>query len=395
MTAPLVSLQRCRTYREEEVEEALQHLLEPLGGMQAWIRPGQRVLLKPNLVMGSPPETATTTHPALIRAVAKEALRQGGIVAIGDSPGLGSGRSAAEKAGVMEVVRELGLSFVEFTPVRVTLEESSRSRPLESQTRLYRTLTLAREVLEADVVINLPKLKTHCQMLLTCAVKNLFGAVVGVEKFQWHYRAGEDREAFARMLYEIAATIRPALSIVDAIVAQDGHGPTSGTPNPTGFLAAGRDPSAVDAICLDILGIPRERLATLRAARSAGDYAWERAEWRGVDPAALRPDHWLFPETQSLAMGPRWLDRYPTLARWIRNQISPTPQILPERCTSCGACLRLCPAQAMHRKGEGEKGIRIDPDRCIRCYCCHELCPSHALTLRPSGLGYLLQLFFS
>ncbi len=372
----IVSLARQHDYDRESLKHSMAKLLEPFGGIRNFVKAGDRVILKPNLVMGFPPERAVTTHPEIIRAIGAMALDIGAKVSVGDSPGIGLAREAGEKAGMEAVLRDLGIPWVEFTPVE-TFDE----------TRVFKKLVLARELLEADVVINLPKLKTHCQMLMTLATKNLFGSVVGTQKFQWHYRAGLDKDVFARMLYEIAKAIKPRLTIVDGIISMDGNGPTGGEPNPTGFLAAGEDVSVIDAVILDVLGIPREQLGTLKAAASAGDNAWKNATVVGENPLSLRPSRWKMPETTTLEMHASFLRRFPTIGRWLRRKFAAWPHTIEKKCVLCGDCVRICPAKAMTID---RTGIVINLDACIRCYCCHELCSHQAMGLKKSWVQRFL-----
>lgn len=374
MSGPLVSLRAQTTYDPGPLREAIADLLAPLGGIEAFVSSGDRVVLKPNLVMGIAPEKAATTHPAIVRAVAELALECGARVAVGDSPGIGSCRSAARSAGVLAALEGLPVDLIEFTAREVTLERGT-----------YRRQSLAAELLDADVVINLPKLKTHQQMLMTMAVKNLFGAVVGGRKFQWHYRAGRDRLTFAGMLGEVCRAVRPALSVVDAVVAMDGSGPTHGTPNPTGFLAAGANPWAVDAVLLDVLGIDRNRLYTLQAAEAAGDIDWKQATPLGTSPESLRPTDWNLPETVPVGMiAGSFAEKHPRLGRWLRRLFTAHPVVQETRCKRCGACIRICPANAMQMTDEG---VCIDTTRCIECYCCDELCPHDAIQLTRGWVG--------
>jgi len=377
--APRVSLVQQKSYDPAAVQAAIERLLEPLGGMPAFVSRGDRVILKPNLLAPRTPDQAVTTHPSVVRAVARMALDCGATVAVGDSPGLGTLQRAGTQAGYEPFMEELGIGWVEFTPVEVTVEE-----------RAIKRLTLARELIEADVVINLPKLKTHCMMLMTMAVKNLFGAVVGLQKFQWHLRAGRDRKLFGQVLYEIAQRVAPRLSIVDAIVAMDGDGPNAGQPNATGFLAAGVDFSALDAVLLDVVGIEREGFPTLEAAVAAGDEAWKQVCTAGVPPAELRPARWNTPATQSPGLPlPPVLAKIPLFRGWLRNQATARPMAHKGRCVLCGECVAVCPAQVMTL---GKRGITIDDKRCIRCYCCHEICAHDAIRLRR---GLLSRLFGS
>ncbi len=380
MTTPLVSLLRQIGYDRAGVRTAIVRLLEPLGGMSAFVKPGQRVLLKLNLVRACAPGTPAFTHPEILYAVARLAQECGGIVCAGDSPGLGSARKVAKNAGLLPVIDELGIELVEFTP-----------RDIFDESRKFKKLTLAAELLDADVVINLPRLKTHGQMMLTAAVKNLFGAVVGPRKYEWHYRAGENKDAFARMIYEICMTIRPHLHILDAIVSMDGLGPTSGQPNASGFLAAGTDPVAIDATIMRILGREPEELYTIRAAVEAADTAWRETQTLGAAIHELRPSVWHWPQTQSLALlDIPLLQKYPRLKRWFRKISAVFPYALPLKCVKCGACVKICPVQAI-RLEEGQ--IRIRYDDCIRCYCCHELCPHDAIGMRGGWFARLLRLF--
>lgn len=373
---PKVSLVRQSSYDRDQVQVAAADVLEPLGGMAAFVKPGDRVVLKPNIIMGRAPDLAVTTHPEVVAAVARLALDCGASVAVGDSPGIGMLRRAGEKAGIGDVVRRLGLEWADFTPREIPIEHGT-----------FRKVELARELLEADLVINLPKLKTHCMMLLTGAVKNLFGAVVGLQKFQWHLRAGRDKDFFARALYEICSAVKPRLSVMDAIVSMDGDGPTAGKPNPTGFLAAGSDPSAVDAVLMDILGWQRDDLWTLKAAAEAGDRGWESVETTGAAPADLRPDRWIAPTSQSAALPlPPFFMRLPFFRDWLRKQTTARPHCNADLCIRCGECAKICPPQVMT---VNDNGVAVDHDSCILCYCCHENCPQKAISLRKGFLGRL------
>lgn len=370
---PVVSLLAHTSYDRDATLAAMRRLLVPLGGMERFVAKGAKVLLKPNLVFGHHPDKAINTHPEILRAAAVLAWEAGaGKVGFGDSPGFGSARAAAKNAGYLEVTRDLDLEVVEFAPV----ENIDRSRS-------FVKLELAREVLEADVVVNLPKMKTHGQMLMSLAVKNMFGAVPGARKLQWHYRSGRDRMLFAEAVNEIAMAVRPHLSIMDAVVGMDGLGPSHGNPRPVGFLAAGADPWAVDAAIMDVLGLERTLLFTLSAAGERGPREWRDVETIGDDPQALRPANWQLPELQTLLMHGRFVEKHlPKVAKWLRGRISPRPVPKPS-CCLCGHCVAICPVKAM-RLENGK--VAIDADACIRCYCCHELCPHGGMDIKSGGV---------
>lgn len=373
MSRPGVSLLSLHEYQPDAVVARMRELLEPLGGMRRFVPKGARVVLKPNLVFGRHADKAINTHPSVVRAAAILAREAGaGWIGMGDSPGFGSAASASRAAGLLPVVEEMGMELVEFTPVSDSDEKRSFVR-----------LELARELLEADVIINLAKMKTHGQMLMTLAVKNMFGAVPGARKFQWHYRAGRDRLLFARVINEIARRVRPTLSILDAVVGMDGMGPTAGRVRPVGFLAASSDPWALDATVMDILGVKREELFTLADAMKSGQTDWSDPVLYGDPPEGLRPDDWNIPQLRSLQMHGGTIEKYlPGLAAWLRRKITPFP-VAGDACTGCGYCVDICPAKAM-RLQDGR--VMVDDAACIRCYCCHELCQQHGLELKSGGL---------
>jgi len=374
MSTTLVSLRAVADYDPTALESHLNELLAPLGGMTAFVRPGQRVLLKPNLLAGKSPEKAVTTHPEVVRAVIKLVQEAGGIAIVGDSPGIGKPETVAKKCGVWAVIEATGASFAAF----------DASTEVATRTGTFKQLEIAQDILDADVVINLPKLKTHQMMGLTCGVKNLFGAVVGLRKPQLHLQAGTSKENFALMLLELADFIKPALTIVDAIVGMEGDGPGSGDPVQIGALLAGSEPLAVDTVACELLGMNPDSVWTQRVAAQTGRPGTRLADIEviGSQPAALRPA--TFRPAHSTDVNFR-LPGF--LKNSLRRSLTARPVVDPEKCRRCGICVEACPPRAM--RIDSELGLRIDDNACIRCFCCQELCPDGALLTRQ---GLLLRL---
>ncbi len=371
-----VSLERSPTYDYPTVRRAMERLLLPLGGMTAFVRPGERVLLKPNMLSAKPPEAAVTTHPSVLRAAIELVKEAGAIPLVGDSPGIGGIRRVAERSGMLAVVEETAATLVPFEETRETAGSGT-----------FRRFALALPYLEADRVINLPKLKTHEMMTMTCAVKNLFGAVVGAEKPAWHLQAGADRELFARMLLEIHQLRPPDLTIVDAVVAMEGNGPASGDPRPLGLLMAGANAVAIDVIAAEIAGIPKKLLFVERQAEKLGLPGADRARitTAGLSPDEFRGAPFLLPPLADVQFGvPRFLRER------LRHHLTTRPVPIPEKCRLCGICRDACPPGAMEiRDGR----LLIDYRRCIRCFCCRELCPDGALTVREGAVLKCLKRF--
>ncbi len=364
-----VSLQKVESYREGAVREGLVRLLEPLGGMGTFVRAGERVLIKPNMLSAKAPERAVTTHPEVLRGVIELVRGAGGIPLVGDSPGVGSARRVAEKSGMMRVIAETGAELVEFAE---TVEVSGRG--------MFKRFTIARPYMEAERLINLAKLKTHEMMTMTCAVKNLFGAVVGTGKAAWHRKAGADRELFARMLLEIYLLRKPDLNIVDAITAMEGNGPGSGDPRQMGLLLGGVNPLAVDVIAAECIGIPRKLLHVERVAEKLRMEGSDRAAITtvGVPLAEARVKDFRLPHISDVQFGlPAFFKNR------LRHYLTSRPCVVPEKCRLCGVCADACPPQAIAiRDGR----LTFDYRSCIRCFCCRELCPDGALDVREGAL---------
>ena len=370
---PAVSLQALADYHPAAVTAALAELLAPLGGIAAFVRPGQKVLLKPNMLAGKAPEKAVTTHPEILRGVIRAVRAAGGLVSVGDSPGVGSPEQVARRCGLLQVIEEEGARFAPF-------RESVKVRVGQGT---FHELELARDILEADLVINLPKLKTHQMMGLTCGVKNLFGAVVGMRKVRLHLQAGTDKEFFALMLLELVEQIAPALTIVDAVVAMEGDGPGSGDPVPVGALLAGANPVAVDTVAAALLGLGPKVNWTQKVASQSGR---EGSDLAGVDLLGtplkeLQVNHFRPAKTTDVNFGLPAFIKQP-----LKNALTARPAPDTSKCVRCGLCIEHCPPQAMRIAGDH---LEIDYARCIRCFCCQELCPHGALVTEQ---GLLLRL---
>jgi uncharacterized protein (DUF362 family)/ferredoxin len=371
-----VALRGLDNYQPLQVEAAINQLLEPLGGIGAFVRPGQKVLLKPNLLSGKAPDRAVTTHPEIVRAVISLVQRAGGIVSVGDSPGLGKPEQVARKAGLMAVIEETGAHFARF-------EESV---PVRIGSGTFHQLELARDILDAEVIINLPKLKTHQMMGLTCGVKNLFGAVVGMRKVRLHLQAGADKEFFALMLLDLAARVAPALTIVDAVVGMEGNGPGSGDPVSIGALLAGVNPLAVDAVACALVGVKPETVWTqkIALAKRLPGADLQELELCGEMLENLKISAFRSAKTTDVNFG---------LPRFLKNRLkhatTARPTIDRDRCVLCGLCAGHCPPQVMTIR---QQKLEIDHDACIRCFCCQELCP-HGAIITEQGLLLRLHSF--
>jgi uncharacterized protein (DUF362 family)/NAD-dependent dihydropyrimidine dehydrogenase PreA subunit len=330
---------------------------------------GKSVLVKPNILAPHPPDKAVTTHPDLVRAVVTALLERGARVMVGDNPGISaygrSGRSAAV-SGIEQAAQGCWVSLGN-SPVRC---------PVSSE--YFDQVTVSRQVLEADVLISLPKLKTHTLTVLTAGIKNCFGYVAGGDKLRIHAACPRPGQ-FAKALVDVYSLRPPDLTILDAVVGMQGNGPANGSPVFLGKIMASSNAVCLDAAAAYLLGQKPKRVPHIQEAgkRGLGEIDPDRLEILGE----LRPvPSFRFPQTFLPGLSGFILNR--CLSRWINC----LPEVVSSRCVRCGLCVAHCPVGAMQMT---EAGPAVRKDTCIHCYCCQELCPEDAILLKGRLLRFL------
>jgi uncharacterized protein (DUF362 family)/NAD-dependent dihydropyrimidine dehydrogenase PreA subunit len=364
----VVAFERCPDYNPATVEAAVRAVLDPLGGMAAFVQAGQTVLLKPNLLTDTPPEAAITTHPEVVRAVIRLVREAGAECRVGDSP--------ASVIKLERVWEHTGMrALCEEEDVELVTLEAGGARTFSEKRQVF---DVATRVLEADVVISLPKVKTHVLTSLTCGVKNMYGCVPGMRKVGLHKQYFNSVD-FGRVVAAIYSTVRPALTIADGVVGMTGNGPSSGEVTPMGFVAASADGVALDRCLCDVLGINPRSVPYLPALRrrGVGEQDPDRIALRGVDPSTLLAGPVSLPNTLRSRLVPTWLGRLLAPLLWCRPTFS-------DACIFCGLCVRTCPAEALAQR-KSEKPV-LTPSKCIECCCCHEVCPANAIDMQLSPM---------
>jgi uncharacterized protein (DUF362 family)/Pyruvate/2-oxoacid:ferredoxin oxidoreductase delta subunit len=347
----------------------VEDVLDPLGGIGRFVQPGMQVLIKPNLVAGARLEQAVTTHPALVGAVVGMVQEAGGTPLLGDSPGgpLKNGPRVYRQSGIKHAAEQTGARLVQFGPV-----DWKHLNGID--------YFISRDVLDADLVIGLPKLKTHVLTLYTGAVKNMFGTIPGTRKREVHYRAPGLRD-FSTALVDVFELVRPGLSIMDGVLGQEGEGPgVGGTPRQYGCLAASTDSVALDAVMAQAMGFhPRE----IRHLVEAGEREMGISDLRQVrvegDLDALNFGRVRLPGAVWQSFIPSWV------AAPLRRALRIRPRLEEELCIACERCLEVCPLQAVT---VAEKAC-FDLQKCVGCLCCAEVCPQGAIEVQRSLLARL------
>lgn len=330
------------------------------------IQRGSRVVIKPNLLAPASPDMAIVTHPLIVKAVAEYVLDRGAVPQISDSSAVGSFEKVLKESGIREALSGLNVQYKEF-------RESSFVEVGEP----FKKIEIASDALNADVLINLPKLKTHMQMVLTLGIKNLFGCIVGMKKPEWHFRTGVNREMFAQLLVKICRAVNPSITLIDGILAMEGQGPGKrGVPRHLGVLMGSRNPAALDMTVCRMLGISPETILTNRFAMEQGLVDDDI----GVDGELPLITDFKLPEVTPLVFGPQ------TFHGVLRRHLVQRPECDDALCKLCGECWKYCPAKAITHAA---KKIRFDYDACIRCYCCIEVCPHAALSAGETLAGKL------
>ncbi|KPL03530.1 MAG: hypothetical protein AMJ73_06590 [candidate division Zixibacteria bacterium SM1_73] len=366
-----VSIVRCDDYTLDNIRSAVHKSFAQLGGLEKFVKKDQRVLIKPNLLSAKDPSRAITTHPALVQAVIEEVKRMGATPILGDSPG-GVERGIKrvwENTKMSEVAGATGAKLVAFESGGV----------YERKTEKGKKYFIAKPLLDADVIISLPKLKTHTLTLMTCAVKNMFGSIPGFRKSEYHRDAPKPGD-FARVIVDIFSLTKPNISLVDAVVCMEGDGPSSGNPKYLGLLLASTDAVALDMVAAKIMGFKDGEIDITSAAqeKGLGARSFSEMEILGENSADLSAPKFILPSNRFLKLIPKFLLAPLRPLVWVR------PGILDGNCTNCNICVDNCPTNTIRK---GEKIPYFDYTDCINCMCCHELCPQKAVFLKKSWLA--------
>ena len=325
---------------------------------------GSKVLIKPNVLRLSEAKEGVVTHPAVLRSVVEkvEGMDPASII-VGDNPGIfsyGANEETFKKTGLMEAAKGYYENI------------GNDSQKVDFNPEYMPKVSISRAVLEADIIISLPKFKTHGLTVMTGAIKNSYGFLPGAQKAQLHKAAGNP-ERFHEVVAEVFRLRVPDLFIVDAVVGMEGNGPASPDLVDIGLIMASDDAMSMDAVMAKMMGLDPGRLRFLQKAREIGlgDYDLDKIEIIGE--LKTLPDFKLPPLGGEIVTGNK------AIQELMHSRTLLLPQVDPELCTACETCVDQCPVSALTMEGDTPL---VDSDTCITCFCCQEICPEKAITLK-------------
>lgn len=372
-----VALVYCDTYEYEPVRKAIHEGLALLGGAKNFSHKKENIVIKPNMLVGDPPDSGVTPNPAIFKAVLEEFLNTGANVSFGDSPAVGSSRSVARQTGLLKVADELGVPLADFQNYQTVSFPDGN---------IIKQFNFAQAVLEADGIISLCKLKSHALTRITGAIKNQFGCIPGVQKSEYHAIL-PNAAIFSRMLVDINLYLRPRLFIMDGIIAMEGNGPRNGSKKPMNVIILSTDPVALDTTVCRMINLDEKLVDTIVFGKQYG-LGTTDVEILG-DPIErfMTPDFQVNRAKLKTTVGNTFI-----FSSLMRRHISPRPVIDPDQCIYCGKCVEVCPAQPKALSwSHGRKSPPVyEYGKCIRCYCCQELCPNRAISVKTPFPGRII-----
>lgn len=369
-----VVIKECKDYNTDRVIENINNAVGLLGGWDKYVKPKDKVLLKVNLIGPKTPESAAVTHPEFVRALIRILRNKGCTVWIGDSAGgaiagIAPTAQAFKVAGYERVAKEEGAVIKNFDREGVMA--------VSPESKCEEIMYLAKPLFDADVVINLPKLKTHSAAFYTGAVKNVFGCIPGIRKAKYHRMAPEPAD-FGHIICDIHRAAKFALHIMDGILAMQGEGPTAGEAYQANKIIISEDPLALDVVAAQMLGMKCEDIPILRAAQ-------ERNLGEGkLENIIIDGDYTNIPKLINFKLPKRFKSTRKYSNKAVIKVIDffkARPRINGNKCKKCEMCVESCPVQAIDRNTK-----KIDYNKCIECMCCHELCAHKAVELRNDNL---------
>ena len=383
---PVVSLLQCDSYDTGVLKERICRSLALTGFDLSRFRDA-RVVVKPNLLMPAKEDKAIVTHPEFFRAVIQIVRENGGMPILVESPAVHSLERAIKKSGYADIVESEGVTVADPAKTRILTFDGAKK---------FKHIDISEAYFDADIILNLPKFKTHGITYITGAVKLLFGAIPGLEKSKMHLRCSTP-EAFSEFLLDLYgamnygfSTPKPIIHLMDAIAVQEGEGPgPAGIPRRLNAVLAGENGIAVDYVAAMIAGLDVNKALTVvnGFARDYGVASPDEISVLGETVEAMRVNDFV-PATGGSIFSNMF--RWPFNTPFVKNLLLDRPVPREDRCTLCYQCRKICASGAISESSGRIKTPVYDYNRCIRCFCCLEICPEAAIEKQKGRLQWVL-----
>lgn len=367
-----VVIKNCENYNIDTLTKNINEGIDSLGGWGKFVYKGANVLLKVNLIGPKTPESGAITHVEFIRSITKILKEKGCNVFIGDSSG-----------GAIAGIAPTNQSFVSSGIEKMAKEEGAEIKSFDKEgvvkcddNLVYGPMYIAKPMFDADIVINLPKLKTHSAAMYTGAIKNLFGCIPGLKKAYYHKIAPNPLD-FGDVIVDINKSCKINLNIMDGIESMEGEGPTGGTVYKSNKILISEDPLALDTVASKMIGMDVDNIPILKKAqmRNLGESNLEKIELLGDFSTLPKLHNFKFPKNYNSNKRKNY-----NAVKNIIDFMKARPKVNLKKCKGCNMCVDSCPVFAIEKDSKA-----IDYDKCIECLCCHELCLHKAIDLKRSN----------
>jgi len=374
-----ISILKCENYNYDLLYKKTNEAISYLGGIQKFIKPGEKILVKPNLLGEHLPEKAVTTHPEVIRVIIRIIKSANATPIISDSPSVLSIENVYEKTGIKKVAQEEKVELL--NPENYPLME------FKTEIGKLNKIYISRIAFDVDGIINVPKLKTHSLTTLTLGIKNLYGLIPGFIKSDYHKKA-YNTKLFSELLSEIYKIVKPKirLTILDGITGMDGNGPANGRVKKFNLMAIAEDTVALDTFIFSLFRIKNILLLKYCKEKKLGETEIEKIEVLGEN--ILPFNDIILPKTHIVNFIPEIFLNLGANFVWCR------PKIINSRCKLCMKCYEICPTKTIKLKNvSGKKSLYIDWENCISCFCCNEVCPYKSIEIKESLMLNIVRKF--
>ena len=346
-----------------------------------------RVALKPNLLMPFKAEKAVITHPEFFRALAEIVLDCNGAPVLIESPSINSLESTIKKVGYDKIAESLGIAVADIAPTDVLKYKNAKS---------FKNIAISKEFFNVDIIINMPKFKTHGFTYATGAVKNLFGAIPGLNKSRMHMKIPSQLD-FSNFLLDLYGAFlkgfqkpKKLIHIMDAVLAMEGEGPgPAGKPRKMSSIIIGDDAVAVDCIAVLVAGLDIEKVFTITEGfkRDFCVSSIEEIQVLGEKIENMKLNDFIPSKNSVFSHAVRW----PLTSKTFKSLFLEKPVPQEGKCNLCYNCKKICPAGAISKSVVEKKIPLYNYSNCIRCFCCIEICPEAALATKKGLFQWIMK----